>query len=50
MSDSTPMTPIIARGLALHKMIRLLTHSLGGEGYLNFEGNEFGHPEVRTML
>jgi len=29
----------------LHKMIRLLTHSLGGEGYLNFEGNEFGHPE-----
>jgi len=26
-------------------MIRLLTHGLGGEGYLNFEGNEFGHPE-----
>lgn len=25
---------------------RLLVHSLGGEGYLNFEGNEFGHPEV----
>jgi len=24
---------------------RLLTHALGGEGYLNFEGNEFGHPE-----
>lgn len=24
----------------------LLTHALGGEGYLNFEGNEFGHPEV----
>ncbi|KAF8195617.1 glycoside hydrolase family 13 protein [Mycena galopus ATCC 62051] len=45
MSDLTEMTPIIARGLALHKMIRLLTHSLGGEGYLNFEGNEFGHPE-----
>jgi len=45
MSDLTPMTPIIARGLALHKMIRLLTHSLGGEGWLNFEGNEFGHPE-----
>ncbi|KAG6821518.1 alpha-1,4-glucan branching enzyme [Arthromyces matolae] len=45
MSDLTPMTPIIARGLALHKMIRLLTQSLGGEGYLNFEGNEFGHPE-----
>ncbi len=46
MSDLTPMTPIIARGLSLHKMIRLLTHALGGEGYLNFEGNEFGHPEV----
>ncbi|KAF9569108.1 glycoside hydrolase family 13 protein [Agrocybe pediades] len=45
MSDLTPMTPIIARGIALHKMIRLLTHSLGGEGYLNFIGNEFGHPE-----
>lgn len=45
MSDLTPMTPIIERGVALHKMIRLLTYALGGEGYLNFEGNEFGHPE-----
>ncbi|KAI0254859.1 glycoside hydrolase [Lactifluus subvellereus] len=45
MSDLTPMTPVISRGLALHKMIRLLVHTLGGEGYLNFEGNEFGHPE-----
>lgn len=45
MSDLTPMTPVIARGLSLHKMIRLITHALGGEGYLNFEGNEFGHPE-----
>ncbi|KAJ7639073.1 glycoside hydrolase family 13 protein [Roridomyces roridus] len=45
MSDLTEMTPIISRGLALHKMIRLLTQSLGGEGWLNFEGNEFGHPE-----
>ncbi|CAE6419466.1 unnamed protein product [Rhizoctonia solani] len=45
MSDLTPMTPVIERGLALHKMIRLLSHTLGGEGYLNFEGNEFGHPE-----
>ncbi|TDL29811.1 glycoside hydrolase [Rickenella mellea] len=45
MSDMSPMTPIIERGLSLHKMIRLLVHSLGGEGYLNFEGNEFGHPE-----
>ena len=31
--------------MALHKMIRLLTQSLGGEAYLCFMGNEFGHPE-----
>lgn len=37
--------PIIERGIALHKLIRLFTISLGGEGYLNFIGNEFGHPE-----
>ena len=36
---------IIDRGIALHKMIRLFTMSLGGEGWLNFIGNEFGHPE-----
>ncbi|KAJ7590665.1 glycoside hydrolase superfamily [Mycena floridula] len=45
MSDISPMTPVISRGIALHKLIRMLTHALGGEGYLNFEGNEFGHPE-----
>ncbi|KAL0253960.1 1,4-alpha-glucan-branching enzyme [Cryptococcus tetragattii IND107] len=45
MSDLTPLTPIIDRGLALHKMIRFIVHTLGGEAYLNFEGNEFGHPE-----
>ncbi|KAJ4857459.1 alpha amylase, catalytic domain-containing protein [Trichoderma breve] len=45
MSTLSPLTPVIDRGIALHKMIRLLTHGLGGEGYLNFEGNEFGHPE-----
>jgi len=45
MSDLSPLTPIIERGLSLHKLIRLITHALGGEGYLNFEGNEFGHPE-----
>ncbi|KAJ9630858.1 alpha-1,4-glucan branching enzyme [Taxawa tesnikishii (nom. ined.)] len=45
MSTLSPFTPVIERGLALHKMIRLVTHGLGGEGYLNFEGNEFGHPE-----
>lgn len=61
MSVLTECTPVIDRGIALHKMIRLITHGLGGEGYLNFEGelifgtflslyslrvgNEFGHPE-----
>ncbi|KAF8332770.1 glycoside hydrolase superfamily [Cantharellus anzutake] len=45
MSDLSPFTPTIERGISLHKIIRLLVHSLGGEGYLNFEGNEFGHPE-----
>jgi len=36
---------VIDRGIALHKMIRLITAAAGGEGYLNFIGNEFGHPE-----
>ncbi len=36
---------IIDRGIALHKMIRLYTITLGGNAYLNFMGNEFGHPE-----
>ncbi|KAM3719886.1 1,4-alpha-glucan-branching enzyme [Dirofilaria immitis] len=36
MSCTTPLTPIIERGIALHKMIRLITYGLG---------NEFGHPE-----
>ena len=44
MSKSTPSI-VIDRGVALHKMIRLITASVGGEGYLNFMGNEFGHPE-----
>ncbi len=36
---------VVDRGIALHKLIRLATLSLAGEGYLNFMGNEFGHPE-----
>ena len=36
---------LIDRGIALHKMIRLLTLATAGNGYLNFMGNEFGHPE-----
>jgi 1,4-alpha-glucan branching enzyme len=35
----------VDRGLALHKMIRLITLATAGHGYLNFMGNEFGHPE-----
>ncbi|KAJ6662712.1 hypothetical protein lerEdw1_011352, partial [Lerista edwardsae] len=38
MSILSPLTPIIDRGIQLHKMIRLITHALGGEGYLNFMG------------
>ena len=37
--------PTIDRAIALHKMIRLITLAAGGTGYLNFMGNEFGHPE-----
>jgi 1,4-alpha-glucan branching enzyme len=36
---------VIDRGMALHKMIRLVSLAAGGEGWLNFMGNEFGHPE-----
>ncbi len=36
---------VIDRAVALHKMIRLFTLAGGGDGYLNFMGNEFGHPE-----
>lgn len=36
---------VVDRGIALHKMIRLVTLGTCGDGYLNFMGNEFGHPE-----
>ena len=45
MSIYSPQSIVVDRGIALHKMIRLLTIGLGGEAYLNFMGNEFGHPE-----
>ena len=35
----------VDRAVALHKMIRLVTAATAGHGYLNFMGNEFGHPE-----
>ncbi len=37
--------PAVTRGIALHKMIRLVTMATINGGYLNFMGNEFGHPE-----
>ena len=43
MKDDDNMT--VARGIALHKMIRLVTASTINGGYLNCMGNEFGHPE-----
>ncbi|MDC7126019.1 MAG: alpha-amylase family glycosyl hydrolase, partial [Spirochaetales bacterium] len=41
--DCTSLT--VSRGMALIKIINLLTFSLGGDGYMCFMGNEFGHPE-----
>lgn len=43
--DKGSQNLVIERAVALHKMIRFITISLGCEGYLNFMGNEFGHPE-----
>ena len=43
MTGDNDMT--VARGMALHKMIRLVTLATINGGYLNFMGNEFGHPE-----
>ncbi|XP_062019670.1 1,4-alpha-glucan-branching enzyme 1, chloroplastic/amyloplastic-like [Rosa rugosa] len=45
MSCLNEASPTVERGVALHKMIHFITMALGGEGYLNFMGNEFGHPE-----
>ena len=36
---------VVDRGIALHKLIRLVTLATAGDGYLTFMGNEFGHPE-----
>ncbi len=35
----------VERGMAIHKLIRMITSTTAGNGYLNFMGNEFGHPE-----
>ena len=43
--NRTSQNLLVERGMALHKLIRLITFALSGEAYLNFMGNEFGHPE-----
>lgn len=43
--DKNSQNLVIDRGIALHKMIRFFTITLGGDAWLNFMGNEFGHPE-----
>ncbi len=43
--QNTDENLVVDRGIALHKMIRLVTIATAGDGYLNFMGNEFGHPE-----
>ena len=45
MSALEEASPVISRGVALHKLLRALTMVLGGDGWLGFMGNEFGHPE-----
>jgi len=45
MSALSEASPVVQRGISLHKLIRLVTMGLGGEGWLTFFGNEFGHPE-----
>jgi 1,4-alpha-glucan branching enzyme len=45
MSKLSASTFNVDRGIALHKMIRLMTATTINGGYLNFMGNEFGHPE-----
>ena len=41
MSTLSDPNIVIDRGIALHKMIRLITHALGGESYLNFMGKAY---------
>lgn len=45
MSKLVSKNIIISNGIRVLHLIRVLTKTLGGEGYLNFMGNEFGHPE-----
>ena len=44
MSKLVPKSTVITNGIRFLHVIRFITKLLGGEGYLNFMGNEFGHP------
>lgn len=46
MSKLVPRNNVVSQGIHVLHLVRLLTKVLGGEGYLNFMGNEFGHPGV----
>ena len=43
--SKTDADVVVDRGMALHKMLRLVSLATAGDGYLTFMGNEFGHPE-----
>lgn len=45
LQEAGSLQVFILVGIALHKLIRLVSHTMGGEAWLNFIGNEFGHPE-----
>ncbi|GMP52386.1 hypothetical protein CsSME_00018220 [Camellia sinensis var. sinensis] len=45
MEHASDKRALLFRGCSLHKMIRLITFTIGGHAYLNFMGNEFGHPK-----
>ena len=49
MSKLQPSSYAVDRAIALHKMIRLITLTAINGGYLNFMGNEFGHPGGLTF-
>jgi len=49
MALTSPRCDIVERGIALHKLSRLLTCASAADAYLNFVGNEFGHPEWIEM-
>jgi hypothetical protein len=50
MSKLVSSSHLVDRGIALHKMIRLVTATTINGGYLNFMGNEFGHPNGSISL